>query len=100
MHLGTDANTADLIVWRVRNNSLFTGRRNAAIKAFEWVKPVLTLLSAIMPSSSYLFDAVDLSIYRLYVKEKQLEGKVTPAWVRKKWENLKQKYKVMTCFHF
>ncbi|KAG1960258.1 histone-lysine N-methyltransferase, H3 lysine-79 specific [Pimephales promelas] len=60
----TDANTADLIVWRVRNNGLFTGRRNAAIKAFE-----------------------------LYVKEKQLEGKVTPAWVRKKWENLKQKYK-------
>jgi len=32
------------------------------------------------------------------VKEKQLEGKVTPAWVRKKWENLKQKYKVITCF--
>ncbi|XP_051752099.1 uncharacterized protein si:ch73-193c12.2 isoform X2 [Ctenopharyngodon idella] len=60
----TDANTADLIVWRVSNNRLFTGRRNAAIKAFE-----------------------------LYVKEKQLEGKVTPAWVRKKWENLKQKYK-------
>ncbi|XP_016129177.1 stress response protein NST1 [Sinocyclocheilus grahami] len=60
----TDANTADLIVWRVSNNSLFTGRRNAAIKAFE-----------------------------LYVKENQLAGKVTPAWVRKKWENLKQKYK-------
>ncbi|XP_073707745.1 uncharacterized protein [Garra rufa] len=60
----TDANTADLIVWRVSNNSLFTGKRNAAIKAFE-----------------------------LYVKEKQLVGKVTPAWVRKKWENLKQKYK-------
>ncbi len=46
-----------------------------------------------------LFDAVDLSIYRLYVKEKQLVGKVTPAWVRKKWENLKQKYKVMSCIH-
>ncbi|XP_043098853.1 vicilin-like seed storage protein At2g18540 isoform X1 [Puntigrus tetrazona] len=60
----TDANTTDLIVWRVSNDSLFTGRRNAAIKAFE-----------------------------LYVKEKQLAGKVTPAWVRKKWENLKQKYK-------
>ncbi|XP_051561969.1 eukaryotic translation initiation factor 3 subunit A [Myxocyprinus asiaticus] len=60
----TDANTTDLIVWRVSNNSLFTGKRNAAIKAFE-----------------------------LYVKEKQLQGKVTPAWVRKKWENLKQKYK-------
>uniref|UniRef100_A0A9J8D1D5 Si:ch73-193c12.2 n=1 Tax=Cyprinus carpio carpio TaxID=630221 RepID=A0A9J8D1D5_CYPCA len=60
----TDANTADLIAWRASNNSLFTGRRNAAIKAFE-----------------------------LYVKEKQLAGKVTPAWVRKKWENLKQKYK-------
>ncbi|XP_051752098.1 uncharacterized protein si:ch73-193c12.2 isoform X1 [Ctenopharyngodon idella] len=67
----TDANTADLIVWRVSNNRLFTGRRNAAIKAFE-----------------------------LYVKEKQLEGKVTPAWVRKKWENLKQKYKVMSCLNF
>ncbi|XP_059353813.1 uncharacterized protein si:ch73-193c12.2 [Carassius carassius] len=60
----TDANTADLIVWRVSNNSLFTSRRNVAIKSFE-----------------------------LYVKEKQLVGKVTPAWVRKKWENLKQKYK-------
>lgn len=60
----TDANTADLIVWRVTNNSLFTGRRNAAIKAYE-----------------------------LYVKEKQLQGKVAPTWVRKKWENLKQKYK-------
>ncbi|KAI7807589.1 uncharacterized protein LOC130557062 [Triplophysa rosa] len=60
----SDANTADLIIWRISNSGLFTGRRNAAIKAFE-----------------------------LYVKEKELEGKVTPAWVRKKWENLKQKYK-------
>ncbi|XP_055069106.2 uncharacterized protein [Misgurnus anguillicaudatus] len=65
-----DANTADLIIWRVSNSNLFTGRRNAAIKAFE-----------------------------LYVKEKQLEGKVTPAWVRKKWENLKQKYKDLKSLH-
>ncbi|XP_056606427.1 uncharacterized protein si:ch73-193c12.2 [Triplophysa dalaica] len=60
----SDANTADLILWRISNSGLFTGRRNAAIKAFE-----------------------------LYVREKELEGKVTPPWVRKKWENLKQKYK-------
>lgn len=33
------------------------------------------------------------------MKEKQLVGKVTPAWVRKKWENLKQKYKVMLCIN-
>lgn len=31
------------------------------------------------------------------MREKELEGKVTPPWVRKKWENLKQKYKVMSC---
>nr|XP_055069105.1 uncharacterized protein si:ch73-193c12.2 isoform X2 [Misgurnus anguillicaudatus] len=66
----SDANTADLIIWRVSNSNLFTGRRNAAIKAFE-----------------------------LYVKEKQLEGNVTPAWVRKKWENLKQKYKDLKSLH-
>ncbi|XP_072539029.1 uncharacterized protein [Salminus brasiliensis] len=28
-----------------------------------------------------------------FVKEKELEGKVAPAWVKKKWENLRQKYK-------
>ncbi|XP_026860497.2 UBX domain-containing protein 1 isoform X1 [Electrophorus electricus] len=60
----TDANTADLIVWRVSNSSLFTGKRNTAMRAFEQ-----------------------------FVKEKALEGKVTPAWVKKKWENLRQKYK-------
>uniref|UniRef100_A0A3B4BV73 Uncharacterized protein n=1 Tax=Pygocentrus nattereri TaxID=42514 RepID=A0A3B4BV73_PYGNA len=61
---GTDANTADLIVWRVSNSNLFTGKRNTALRAFEQ-----------------------------FVKEKDLEGKVTPAWVKKKWENLRQKYK-------
>ncbi|KAF5902950.1 stress response protein NST1-like, partial [Clarias magur] len=60
----TDSNTADLILWRVSNNSLFTGKKNTALRAFE-----------------------------LFVKEKRLEGKVTPAWVKKKWENLRQKYK-------
>ncbi|KAK3557246.1 hypothetical protein QTP70_026090 [Hemibagrus guttatus] len=60
----TDANTAELIVWRVSNNSLFTGKKNTALRAFE-----------------------------LFVKEKRLEGKVTPSWVKKKWENLRQKYK-------
>ncbi|XP_076872143.1 uncharacterized protein LOC143522224 [Brachyhypopomus gauderio] len=60
----TDANTADLIIWRVSNSNLFTGKRNTAMRAFEQ-----------------------------FVKEKELEGKVTPAWVKKKWENLRQKYK-------
>ncbi|XP_062853726.1 histone-lysine N-methyltransferase, H3 lysine-79 specific [Trichomycterus rosablanca] len=60
----TDANTADLILWRVSNTGLFTGRKNTALRAFE-----------------------------LFVKEKRLEGRVTPAWVKKKWENLRQKYK-------
>ncbi|KAL6456113.1 hypothetical protein MHYP_G00359640 [Metynnis hypsauchen] len=60
----TDANTADLIVWRVSNSNLFTGKRNTALRAFEQ-----------------------------FVKEKDLEGKVMPAWVKKKWENLRQKYK-------
>lgn len=64
VYLGTDANTAELIVWRVSNNSLFTGKKNTALRAFE-----------------------------LFVKEKRLDGKVTPAWVKKKWENLRQKYK-------
>ncbi|XP_066520159.1 uncharacterized protein si:ch73-193c12.2 [Hoplias malabaricus] len=61
---GTDANTADLIVWSISNRSLFTGKRNTALRAFE-----------------------------LFVNEQGLEGKVTPAWVKKKWENLRQKYK-------
>lgn len=34
--LGTDANTAELILWRVSNNSLFTGKKNTALRAFEW----------------------------------------------------------------
>ncbi|KAG9277914.1 putative uncharacterized protein DDB_G0271982 [Astyanax mexicanus] len=60
----TDANTADLIVWRVSNRNLFTGKRNTALRAFEQ-----------------------------FVREKELEGKVAPTWVKKKWENLRQKYK-------
>lgn len=60
----TDANTADLIVWRVNNRNLFTGKRNTALRAFEQ-----------------------------FVREKELDGKVAPTWVKKKWENLRQKYK-------
>ncbi|CAL8290581.1 unnamed protein product [Merluccius merluccius] len=62
----TDELTAVLIVWRAANDKLFTGRRNAAVKGFEE-----------------------------FVREKGLEGKTTPTWVKKKWENLKQKYKDM-----
>ncbi|KAK0134963.1 Apolipoprotein D [Merluccius polli] len=62
----TDELTAILIAWRAANDKLFTGRRNAAVKGFEE-----------------------------FVREKGLEGKTTPTWVKKKWENLKQKYKDM-----
>ena len=35
-----------------------------------------------------------LCLYRTFIKDKGLEGKVDPTFVKKKWENLKQKYKV------
>ncbi|XP_073672964.1 uncharacterized protein [Garra rufa] len=63
----TDEDTERLITWRIANESLFTGKRNAAIKGFE-----------------------------AFIHEKNLKGKVSATWVKKKWENLKQKYKAGT----
>ncbi|XP_061117372.1 uncharacterized protein LOC133141028 isoform X2 [Conger conger] len=63
---GTDELTEQLILWRSANKSLFTGRRNAAVNGFE-----------------------------VFIREMGLEGKVTVACVKKKWENLKQKFKLL-----
>ncbi|XP_053197788.1 uncharacterized protein LOC128381773 [Scomber japonicus] len=60
----TDADTERLIKWRATNDCRFTGKRNAAMTGFE-----------------------------MFIKEHGLEGKVKPGWTKKKWENLKQKYK-------
>ncbi|CAJ1069787.1 uncharacterized protein LOC122971204 [Xyrichtys novacula] len=65
-HKWTDEDTERLIWWRGRNEALFTGRRNAALKGFE-----------------------------AFIKEHGLEGQVDPSFPPKKWENLKQKYKVL-----
>lgn len=64
----SDEDTERLIKWRIANDALFTGKRNAAIKGYE-----------------------------AFVHENDLLGKVSAAWVKKKWENLKQKYKVSKC---
>ncbi|KAI2655878.1 hypothetical protein H4Q32_012658 [Labeo rohita] len=64
----TDEHTRLLIQWRVANEALFTGRRNAAIKGFE-----------------------------VFVTEQKLDGKISAAQVKRKWENLKQKYKDLKC---
>ncbi|XP_035240608.1 uncharacterized protein LOC118209430 isoform X2 [Anguilla anguilla] len=61
---GMDEITEQLILWRGANESLFTGKRNAAVKGFE-----------------------------MFIRQMGLEGKVTVAFMKKKWENLKQKYK-------
>ncbi|CAJ1079854.1 uncharacterized protein LOC121887046 [Xyrichtys novacula] len=61
-HKWTDENTKRLIRWRGRNEAVFTGRRNAALKGFE-----------------------------AFVKENELEGQVDPSFPPKKWENLKYK---------
>ncbi|XP_072571997.1 uncharacterized protein [Paramormyrops kingsleyae] len=60
----SDNDTLNLIRWRVANEALFTGKRNSSIKGFE-----------------------------AFVREYNLEGKVAAARVKRKWENLKQKYK-------
>ncbi|KAJ8285935.1 hypothetical protein GJAV_G00032650 [Gymnothorax javanicus] len=62
----TDQLTKQLIMWRAANKRLFTGKRNAALMGFE-----------------------------MFIKEMGLEGKVTVAFAKKKWENLKQKYKLL-----
>ncbi|XP_049332405.1 uncharacterized protein LOC125799521 isoform X2 [Astyanax mexicanus] len=62
----SDEDTRELIRWRVANEALFTGKRNAAVRGFE-----------------------------AFVLEKKLKGKVTPVFVKKKWENLKQKYEAL-----
>ncbi|KAJ8356290.1 hypothetical protein SKAU_G00190840 [Synaphobranchus kaupii] len=59
-----DEMTKALILWRGSNQGLFTGHRNAATRGFE-----------------------------TWVKEMELEGKVTVDFLKKKWENLKKKYK-------
>ncbi|XP_077098188.1 uncharacterized protein LOC143749651 isoform X1 [Siphateles boraxobius] len=64
----TDEHTRLLIRWRVAHEALFTGKRNAAIKGFE-----------------------------SFVEEQSLQGRVTAAFVKKKRENLKQKYKDLKC---
>ncbi|XP_076855185.1 uncharacterized protein LOC143510068 isoform X2 [Brachyhypopomus gauderio] len=61
----TDEDTRDLIRWRVANAHLFTGKRNAAVRGFE-----------------------------AFVLEKKLPKAISPLYVKKKWENLKQKYKL------
>ncbi|XP_061566237.1 trichohyalin-like [Cololabis saira] len=60
----TDVDTETLIRWRSANDCLFNGRRNAARKGFE-----------------------------VYVSEHGLVGRVEPNKVKRKWENLKQKYR-------
>ncbi|KAM9352216.1 uncharacterized protein ABDE67_007071 [Symphorus nematophorus] len=60
----TERLTDKLIRWRAANQSLFTGRRHAAIRGFE-----------------------------AFVNETGLQGVLSPAMAKKKWENLKQKYK-------
>ncbi|XP_076841568.1 uncharacterized protein LOC143485834 isoform X1 [Brachyhypopomus gauderio] len=64
----TDEDTKDLIQWRVANAHLFTGKRNAAVRGFE-----------------------------AFVLEKKLPKAISPLYVKKKWENLKQKYKELKC---
>ncbi|XP_054619149.1 uncharacterized protein LOC129172920 [Dunckerocampus dactyliophorus] len=59
-----DEDTRSLILWRTANAALFTGRRNAAVNGYE-----------------------------IYIASRGLEGKVTPAFLKKKWENLKHQYK-------
>ncbi|KAM4524836.1 uncharacterized protein PAE49_000988 [Odontesthes bonariensis] len=60
----TDRDTERLIRWRGANEALFTGRRSAAVRGFE-----------------------------AFIIDQGLEGKVETGFVKKKWENLKQKYK-------
>ncbi|CAL8329918.1 unnamed protein product [Gadus morhua 'NCC'] len=60
----TDVDTAALISWRSTNEGMFTGRRNAAQKGFEE-----------------------------FIKVQGLEGKMEANKIKRKWENLKQKYK-------
>ncbi|KAK9977104.1 hypothetical protein ABG768_018925 [Culter alburnus] len=64
----SDEHTEHLITWRTTNDAVFTGKRNAAIKGFE-----------------------------TFIEQSNLQGKVSAAWVKKKWENLKQKYKDLKC---
>ncbi|KAJ8343253.1 hypothetical protein SKAU_G00305820 [Synaphobranchus kaupii] len=59
-----DQMTEELIAWRGANKGLFTGKRHAAVRGFE-----------------------------VFIREMEYEGKLTVAFVKKKWENLKQKYK-------
>ncbi|XP_062864492.1 putative uncharacterized protein DDB_G0271982 [Trichomycterus rosablanca] len=66
--VGSDEDTKNLIRWRVVNQALFTGKQNAAVRGFE-----------------------------AFVLENQMQGTVTPTYVKKKWENLKQKYKELKC---
>ncbi|XP_062875071.1 trichohyalin-like [Trichomycterus rosablanca] len=68
-YIWTKDDTAELISWRIRNKALFTGRRNAALKGFEE-----------------------------FIKLRGLSGKIDPIKVKRKWENLKQRYKELkTC---
>ncbi|CAL8234753.1 unnamed protein product [Boreogadus saida] len=60
----TDEDTEALIRWRGANDVFFTGRRNASVSGFQ-----------------------------TYIKDMEAEGKVEALWAKKKWENLKQKYK-------
>ncbi|XP_049330811.1 ensconsin-like [Astyanax mexicanus] len=60
----TDEDTAELIAWRSANEGLFTGRRNAAQKGFEE-----------------------------FIRMRGLTGSIDPMKIKRKWENLKQKYK-------
>jgi len=45
------------------------------------------------------FNSWCLCIYcRVFVTEQSLQGKMSPVQIKKKWENLKQKYKVSFFF--
>lgn len=43
---GTDEDTQCLIKWRAEREGLFTGKRNAAIKGFEYVQVLIKLISS------------------------------------------------------
>ncbi|KAM4564655.1 uncharacterized protein V3H82_013730 isoform 1-T1 [Fundulus diaphanus] len=62
----TDEDTRELIPWRAANADLFTGRRNATLTGFEE-----------------------------FIKKKGLEGMLDAKAIRKRWENLVQKYKAL-----
>ncbi|XP_056155756.1 transmembrane protein 26 [Lampris incognitus] len=60
----TDEDTEASKKWRAKNEDQFTGKRNATMKGSE-----------------------------MFIKEHGLQGTVEAGWAKKKWQNLKRKYK-------